>query len=764
MPANSKIFSPRSILEILQKQGAISPEEADIVSKKAKDNRQIENILLRKNICNEEEIAKAYSVYYNLPFVHLKGKNIPYTTLSEIDEDAAGKYRVVAYEKLDHPKTLKLAVANPSRLQEKKTGIIAKIKKDKGIDLKLAITTEEDIDWAIQGYHRGQLNDEIGLHPSAKKQINEEIRKTPKSKPAEDGVKVKINQKPKLEPTSKIMKNMPLPQAKLKYPHIDLRKILIPYEFLTKLPYDIASKYQMIVFEAPKENLVKIAMVDPYDQKIRQIIKYIESRNNVQVMKYITTKKDVDYALQGYQRGPMPKPAAPIEGKGEVPEIRAEEIKTPETGITQPKTQEKTSAAESMEESNLDVVLKNYSVKNTNDLVKIIKTGNVPIILAATLSLAITMRASDIHLEAGTEDLRLRYRIDGVLGDILKMPLALHAPLLARIKILAKLKIDEQRIPQDGRFDVTLKNKEIDLRISTMPTVHGEKAVLRILDKSAGVMTLEQLGIAGQAFEILVQNVEKPYGIILATGPTGSGKSTTLYAILNRISTPAINIITLEDPVEYEIPGINQCQVVPKIGFSFAEGLRSVLRQDPNVIMVGEIRDKETAEMATHAALTGHLVLTTLHTNDAAGALPRLINMGIEPFLITSAINAVVAQRLVRRICKECNQEVKIPEALLGDVRNELKGLKAWENKPLKFYKGKGCSNCSQGFSGRVGIFEVMPMSNEIERLAVERQPSHRITAESKREGMVTMKQDGIIKALKGITSLDEVLRVTSNK
>jgi len=420
----------------------------------------------------------------------------------------------------------------------------------------------------------------------------------------------------------------------------------------------------------------------------------------------------------------------------------------------------------SLDSQNLDSLLRT-PVTSVEELSKVFKSGVIPEIVAATLFLAIRMKASDVHVEALADSVRLRFRIDGILHDIISVPHFLHAPLTSRIKILAKMKIDEQRIPQDGRFDVVIDNRQVDLRVSTLPTVHGEKIVMRLLDKSAAILTLEQLGVTGTNFDTLIANVNKPYGIIMSTGPTGSGKSTTLYAILTRISKPGVNIITLEDPVEYELPGVNQSQVKPQIGFTFAEGLRSVLRQDPNIIMVGEIRDLETAAMATHAALTGHLVLTTLHTNDAAGALPRLINMGVEPFLITSSLNAVIGQRLVRKICEKCRARVTIPHTLLETIKQELAALPSGQMKninldQLVFYHGQGCPECDNGYSGRLGIFEVLPMNSRVEELAIKKAPASEIKKAAIASGMITMIQDGLLKALKGITTVDEVMRVTT--
>jgi len=408
------------------------------------------------------------------------------------------------------------------------------------------------------------------------------------------------------------------------------------------------------------------------------------------------------------------------------------------------------------------------NITTLNELAEIIKQGYVPKIVAAVINYALNNRVSDVHIEPQGKSLRIRVRVDGVLTDIAKLQLELHPPIISRIKILARLKIDENRIPQDGRFDVIFQSRQADVRVSTLPTVHGEKVVLRILDKNQKILTLEDLGMKGEAFDRTVEAIAKPWGIILSTGPTGSGKSTTLNAIIARLNQPGVNICTLEDPVEYETPGVNQAQVKPDIGFTFATGLRSLLRQDPNIIMVGEIRDGETAGMATHAALTGHLVLTTLHTNDTAGALPRLINMGIEPFLITSSMDLIIAQRLVRVICPKCKEEMKVPQKLLEEIQANLKAIPETNKKDrsripteLKFYYGRGCNECTGGYKGRIGLFEVMEMNSEIEDLAVARRPANEIKAGAIKSGMITMKQDGILKALEGLTTLDEVFQAT---
>lgn len=411
-------------------------------------------------------------------------------------------------------------------------------------------------------------------------------------------------------------------------------------------------------------------------------------------------------------------------------------------------------------------------VETVDELRSNLRAGFVPQIVAAMVSFAIHEKASDIHLEGFDDEVRVRFRIDGQLMDIVKLPADIHASIVSRIKILGKLRLDETRVPQDGRFDVNFENAQVDVRVSVMPTVHGEKVVLRILDKSKGISSLESLGIEGLAYQNIVSAINKPYGICLATGPTGSGKSTSLYAILNRIATPNVNVVTLEDPVEYEIKGINQSQIRPKIGYTFADGLRSILRQDPNIIMVGEIRDGETATMATQAALTGHLVLSSLHTNDAAGAIPRLLNMGIEPFLVTSSLNVVMAQRLVRKICPHCRAEVSLPSGVVEKITKEmdlitkLNPLDAKRVKePFTFYQGTGCEKCGgKGYLGRVGIYEAVVMTDAIEELTLARASATAIQEQAQKEGMITMYQDGFLKVISGITTLDEVLRETSNK
>jgi len=389
--------------------------------------------------------------------------------------------------------------------------------------------------------------------------------------------------------------------------------------------------------------------------------------------------------------------------------------------------------------------------------------------VASILRYGVEGESSDIHIEPLKERTRVRYRFLGRLYTSLFLSSKLHPAIVSRIKILSGLRIDETRIPQDGRFSIEFWGRKIDFRVSTFPTSMGEKVAIRILDPKVGLKKFEELGLSGRSFEVLKKAIKKPYGMILVTGPTGSGKTTTLYAILQKLNQEEVNIVTLEDPVEYLIEGINQSQIRPEIGYTFATGLRHVLRQDPDIIMVGEIRDKETAELAIHAALTGHLVLSTLHTNNAIGVIPRLIDLGISPFLIPYSLSVALAQRLVRRLCEKCKREVipkkEVKDLILAEIEKlpeeEKKKLKI--QKEFKIFEPVGCDECHRtGFSGRVGIFEVLEMTRNLEEIILKEPSEAKIFEEARRQGMLTLRQDGILKVLQGITTIEEVLRETA--
>lgn len=500
-----------------------------------------------------------------------------------------------------------------------------------------------------------------------------------------------------------------------------LTKGMVP-EILTFVPEPVARRYNVIPFSLDqKTNTLSVAMINPLDL---QVIDFLEKKTGKLIKPFIASPDDLKTALNEQYAGVL---------------------STKVSAVLQESTPQ----------------LKKEGEVKTIKIEEIIRQAPVAKIVATILEYAIKSRASDVHIEPLEDRSRVRYRIDGMLHEKLILPKRIHESVISRIKILSDLKIDEKRVPQDGRFNFKAGNEEVDLRISTLPTVNGEKVVMRLLKKSGGVPTLPELGLRGLALKNLETNMLRPHGIILITGPTGSGKTTTLYAILTRVNTGRVNIVTVEDPVEYQITGINQVQINPAAGLTFASGLRAFLRQDPNVIMVGEIRDTETADLAIQASLTGHLVFSTLHTNNAAGALPRLLDMKAEPFLIASSVTAIVAQRVCRRICPHCKESYVPLSPVIEDLKKVLGKLYPSSSGNLKLWKGKGCEECNKtGYLGRIGIFEVLPLSDRVGKLVLERAASIDLEKQAIEEGMTTIKQDGYLKAIEGITTLEEVLRV----
>lgn len=410
------------------------------------------------------------------------------------------------------------------------------------------------------------------------------------------------------------------------------------------------------------------------------------------------------------------------------------------------------------------------------ELERLVEEAPISKVVAVMIKYAIESNASDVHIEPTRDKLRIRFRIDGILQTYLVLPLKVHQAVVARVKILSNLKIDEVRVPQDGRFSTRLDDKDVDFRVSTFPTTQGEKVVIRVLDPSRGMLSLEELGLAGRNISVIKEAIEKPYGMLLSTGPTGAGKSTTLYAIMRILNEEGVNIVSLEDPVEYYMEGVNQSQVRPEIGYSFANGLRSIVRQDPDIIMVGEIRDEETASLATHAALTGHIVLSSLHTTNAVGTIPRLIDLGVQNYLIPPSLSISMAQRLVRKLCPECKKEVKPKpeesEMILREIdslspenRKEFFKEKTINPKSFSLWEPVGCKKCNfKGYSGRIGVFEVLTMTDQLSELILKEPGEVKIWEEARRQGMITMKQDGILKILAGLTSLEEVISVAEEK
>jgi type IV pilus assembly protein PilB len=533
-------------------------------------------------------------------------------------------------------------------------------------------------------------------------------------------------------------------------PYVDLKSREIDQKVLKLLPRDVASTYMAVPFAMNGAKL-QVAMVDPSNL---QAVDFIARKTGYSLETFMATKQQVDAVLGNYTEG-----------------LGAEVAQVLDRAAT---TQQAATDAQAEKKSFKD------SAKEVENLVQ-----DAPITRAlnAILEYAINSKASDIHIEPREQDLKIRFRIDGILQDAMTLPKTTEPPLISRIKILSNLKIDEHRIPQDGQAQYKVADREVDLRIAIAPITYGEQVVMRILDKSESLMTLDSLGFRGRSLRLIEQGMKKPHGMILSTGPTGSGKSTTLYAVIQEIKDVSINIVTLEDPVEYKMDGINQIQVNSAVGLTFASGLRSILRQDPNVIMVGEIRDHETADLAVQASLTGHVVLSTLHTNSASGVLPRMLDMDIEPFLIASTINTVIGQRLVRKVCENCKKPVESTEAATQMINRALSAvlpkseseaaakaeelgydnLPIYNEKAYTLYKGEGCSQCADGYKGRTGIYEVFEMNTAMEKLLLSHATTADIQKQAQADGMLTMQQDGILKVLMGVTTIEEVSRVASD-
>lgn len=519
-------------------------------------------------------------------------------------------------------------------------------------------------------------------------------------------------------------------------PFVDLSKEAIPADILHIVPEPIAKKSHVVAFEKSGQNL-KVAMLNPDDL---QTIDFIKKKTGLKIVSCLTTTESINQALRQYEKS-----------------LKAEfgDILNPGDSITE--------NAEAEQSESLETVAQGIPV------IRVVDT---------LIKHAILQSASDIHIEPEEKEVHVRYRIDGILHDAMTLPKDIASGIVARIKVLSNLKLDEHRLPQDGRFKIENEDHRISFRVSILPVFDGEKIVMRLLDESSRGLTLEKMGFDGVALEIVHREIKKPNGMVLVTGPTGSGKTTTLYTVMDILNTTEVNISTVEDPVEYRMPRINQTQVSPKIGMTFASALRALLRQDPDIIMVGEIRDEETLEIALHAAMTGHLVLSTLHTNSAAAAIPRMLDMGAEPFLVASTTNVVIAQRLVRRLCPDCREEYHLKKteiATLGKTFNideifaflkvapSLKGKFSendWES--ISFYRAKGCDQCGgEGYRGRLGIYEVLEMTTGVRKLVTESATTEMIEDFAKKEGMATMTEDGFAKAFQGMTSLEEIMRVT---
>jgi len=517
----------------------------------------------------------------------------------------------------------------------------------------------------------------------------------------------------------------------LKIPFKKIRPEEIPMEILEQIPEETARYYQMVPL-AKKENVLEVGMVYPEDLASQEALSFLARRGKFTYQVFLITETNFKNILDKY--------------------------KTPKREV-----------GKALEE--LETELKGRKIPRSAEIERMVEEAPISKMVAVILKYGVEGEASDIHIEPLKDKLRVRFRTLGALHPSIFLPIKILPAVISRIKILANLRIDETRIPQDGRFSTRVEDRDIDFRISTFPTTLGEKVAIRVLDPRVGLKKFEELGLSGRNFEVVKAAVEKPYGMILSTGPTGCGKTTTQYAILQILNKEGVNIVTLEDPVEYLIEGINQSQVRPEIGYDFSRGLRQIVRQDPDIIMVGEIRDSETAALTTHAALTGHIVLSTLHTSNVLGVIPRLIDLGVQPFLLPSALSIATAQRLARKLCQNCKRKVKPKKETRDLILKEIDKLPEKVKKeikipePLTIFEPVGCRDChNTGFSGRIALFEILEMTPQLAGIILKEPSEEKILEEAKRQGMLTMKQDGILKVLDGITTIEEVLRVAEEK
>lgn len=514
-------------------------------------------------------------------------------------------------------------------------------------------------------------------------------------------------------------------------PYINLTGFPISPEVIGSISKKQAEELRAVCF-FNNGGQIRVATTNPRQAEIKELLHQLEERFHGKARLYLVSEESFKHALKIYDALP--------------------EIKEVSRGVSISKEELKQFRQE---------------LKTFKDLDEKIQRANITDIVAMIIASSLESRASDIHIEAEETNVKVRFRVDGILHDVAGLEKKIWPKIISRVKVIAGLKINIEDKPQDGRFTIFIEEGKTDVRVSTLPTAYGESVVMRLLKSSAIGLQFEELGLEGGAFKKLEQEIKRPNGMIIATGPTGSGKTTTLYAILNKLNKPETKIITLEDPIEYELKGINQSQIDHSKDYTFAKGLRSILRQDPDIIMVGEIRDIETAEIAIQAALTGHLVISTIHTNSAAGAIPRFLSMGAKSFLLAPALNAIIGQRLVRKICENCKEEIKLDEETLKQVREILAQLPEQSERKadldkMKFYHGKGCEACNNlGYRGRIGIYEIMVMNQELEKIILSGSLSeYDIQEIAVKNGMVTMVQDGLLKAAAGVTTVEEVFRV----
>lgn len=508
---------------------------------------------------------------------------------------------------------------------------------------------------------------------------------------------------------------------------VDTRTCAYTAELLDLIPKTVAENYRVIPCQIQDNHLI-VAVEDPTNLKALEAVSFVARQKGYIVDFTIASSSGITDGLKRYEN--LTREVEEVVGE-------AIDVATPAEQATP---------------------------QDIKDLQEVVKDAPVSKMVSAMLRHAVEIGASDVHVEPVEKNTRIRYRLDGELKVVLTLPIAIHPAIVARVKVLCNMKLDETRIPQDGRIRETFGKKTIDFRVSTLPVVGNEKVVMRVLDTTSGALTLDKLGFWGFNLDQIHHQIERPHGMLLVTGPTGSGKSTTLFSSLSLVNKEDVNIVTLEDPVEYFMAGVNQSQINPEVGLTFASGLRSILRQDPDAIMVGEIRDRETAELAVQAALTGHIVLSTLHTNDAIGAIPRLLDMGVEPFLLAASLNLILAQRLVRKVCPYCKEKADLPDALLKEIQPVMDLLKSKKLMPekMEWWHGPGCPRCNMiGYKGRTVISEVLANTKEVQDLTVEHSNTDKFVEQMRAQGAMRMMEDGVLKALRGETTVEEILSAT---
>ncbi len=721
----------KSLLERLVEKGYLEKDKAENLAKEA-ENRGItrERILLQEKIISEGDLFETKSEIVGVPLkkkVNVEG--VPEDIRDLFSKEAAKQYKMAPIGK--EGDKVQIGMVYPE--DERSRSALDITAEKKKFSYKLYLITLSDFKKVSEKQHSSGRDLES---PLMERLIREGVISKEEAEKTEEeaGRTNKTREEVLLE--KKMISEEDLFNFKEEVFGFSFKTDFSPEkiddDLLRLVPEDSANYYKMAPI-GKEGDKVQIGMVYPEDLRAQEALKFLARRDSLSYEIYLISLSAFNTISKQY-RTLTKEVGAALE---DLDEMEFEEG----------------------EEEKLDMDM---------DVSRLAEEAPIVKVVAVVLRNAIEGGASDIHIEPTREKLKIRFRVDGILYSSLYLPLSVHLATVARIKILAGLKIDEQRLPQDGRFSTKVREKNVDFRVSTFPTTLGEKVVVRVLDPTEGIKTIEELGITEKNFQILKRSIKKPTGLTLVTGPTGSGKTTTLYSLMKILNEERVNIVTLEDPVEYFMDGINQSQVNSEIGYVFAKGLRQVLRQDPDVIMVGEIRDDETADLATHAALTGHVVLSTLHTNDATGVVPRLIDMGIKPFLIPSSLNMAMSQRLVRKLCDKCKKEVEPSEDIRLMIEEELEKIPAVVKEdlnipsPLKIYKADGCKHCSEeGVVGRMGIFEVLSMTQELGEIILKNPTDKEIKEEAFRQGMITLKQDGMLKVVQGRTTIEEVIRAT---